>query len=48
MRLIEEKAKDPANWDRDGRLCVAPNIYIRMCLTEQERQMLYGEADGSA
>jgi hypothetical protein len=48
VELIEEKAKDPANFDKDGRLCIAPGIHIRWWLTDDEARLLCEPTEGDA
>ncbi len=46
--LIEEKAKNPANFDGSGRLCIAPGVHVRPWLTEREKRLMEEPAEGTS
>ncbi len=46
--LIEEKAKDPNNFDELGRICIAPGVYARPWLTQNEWRLLQEPPEGTA
>jgi hypothetical protein len=46
--LIREKAKDPTNFGKGGRLCIAPGVYVRNWLTDKERRLLEESSGGTS